>query len=351
MNNFLKSSKIILIGILYVSLSYSANPYSILKKIPTYTELSIPKKINTYQVPVTATGNIWNEIISTSKLGDKNVHLVEYYKSPDHFILTAKEDKTAPARIISGMMDPVYVYNFILRELESYKKKEIFKKIKSGSNASLSETDESFILEFNPKNGKMIASHFSDHGPETVLTKLLWLRATVEKGSYVLKKLEIKKISKIRTMGKSDKPEKLHDQKIDFKYIKREERYYPVEMHIYENNTLTFRLFAEFILVDKKYFLPAKKILEYLKGDKTERLLIDYGKYELNKKLPKNIFNNPKTSSLRIKKANQIAINGEQAFKNGDIRKARRMFETLVQQYPKSPQAKQARIFLSGLPD
>jgi hypothetical protein len=328
------------------------DPYSLLKQVPTYHDLITCTAIKQYSVPVTASGKIWDEITCfLEQQGTTEYELIEYFRAPDLNALRLETKNGSATHLIAGLMDPLKIFQILLQELESFKSVKVFNELKELSSATLSDSGNAWAIELKPKSGNSILRQYSDYGTEGVFTEIAWLKATIEKKTHVIRSLELEKNIRIQAMQNDLKEYRNSIVRYEFDYFFSKTAILPSEMLVWRNNIPVIALSTTYQLF-QSVPLPLKKVFSYTINGTTEQLSFTYGTFNLNAKIPQEVFiENKTTGPFHLQEANRLSKEAQEALMSGKMVIARRKMKTLIFKYPESPQAKQAQIFLQGLPE
>ena len=324
------------------------DPYKILRKVPTYSDLLNKGKIKTYSVPVRASGKLWDEIEAAAHCKGAQIKLTEYYKAPNTVSLRIG-GCASELNLIPGVIDPVQVFRILLKELESYKERKVFYRLKKQSKAIIEKKTDTYLIMLKPRNGKYILNEYHDSGTETVVTKIEWLNAEIYVNTNLIKVLEIKKETLLNSMEANLNSSKISVVKLKFAYLFWHGNFFPQKLSVWQNGEKKLSLSAKYKEQDGR-LLPQQKVLEYSLKQKPETVVLDYGKYNIDIPLSENELSVSLAASNVLQKANGISLKVQDAVVNGRVMEARRRMNLLADHYSDTPQGRQAKAFLDGMP-
>ncbi len=347
----MKKKFFLLLIVTVFTISAKQDVFQILHDVPTYLELQDVGSIKNYNVQVKPSGVFWNEILGALNCENKQeITLTEYFKSPNKTTLNVG-GCGAISNLIPGIMDPISLFHLVLKEIESYRNPQTLLNIRDNSKTELTIQDNMYNIYVAPLRGRnYIIKKYSDTGTETVIKTLIWLKAQVNTENNLIKTLEIKKETNIKTISVGLNKTSVDSVKYEFSYFKWKNNFYPNELKLWKNNKLQLLLSAKY-KEQENLLLPSKKTFKYARNNTFETGYLEYGKYNINEtSTVSSVKNSNSNTAKKLQKANAISLKIQDALMNGRIMEAKRRIKILLEQYPNTPQAQQAKSFWQGLP-
>ena len=323
----------------------SDDPFKALGKVPSYFDLTAVPGLETYRVQVEGRGEIWQEIART--LGEDQVRLTEYFRAPDEVSLHL-EGKGDAARFIPGLFDPNRAVRFLIDELESFREKKTLAQLREKGRVQSSYGAGRRTIEIMPRRSTVLLEQFNESGTEASLVRIYRIKAELDSASGRILRFDVEKETRARRIGSPWKSDTLrHGLRFDFGYEISKSLWLPKELVVWRDGQKEMRFSVEYGRV-QGWDLPKVKQVEYRMEGRWESASLIYREYVVNRPLPDSLFADQGVTDSQhgLQRAGRLAQMAENALNQGKIGEARRRMEALIKQYPGTPQAKQAMIFL-----
>lgn len=321
------------------------DPFKALAKVPSYFDLTAAPGLTSYRVLVEGRGEVWQEIART--LGEERANLVEYFRAPNDVSLQLQGREKA-AQFIPGLFDPNRAVRFLIDELESFRDQELMARLQEQGNVQNIHAAGRRIIEIVPRKSVLL-ERFLESGTQASLIRIYRIRSELDSASGRILRFEVEKETRNRSIGSPWKSDTLrHLFRFDFGYqISKSKQWLPRDLEILRDGKKEMRFTIEYGRT-QGWDLPALKQVEYRMGDHWESASLVYGEYVVNLPLPDSLFEEPGIEGSRqeLQKASRLSQMAEKALDQGKVEEARRRLEALIKQYPDTPQARQAMIFL-----
>ncbi|MBN2038322.1 MAG: tetratricopeptide repeat protein [Chitinispirillaceae bacterium] len=330
--------------------------FSLIKGIQSPQELLFPFFPKKYCVPVTLTGSIADEM--KNALDSLKIEMPVYNESFNGVafdLVLANESYSSQTReLLSGILNPVELIDIVVSSVVKYRQPNEFSKI-MGETKVFHDTctyanEPAYKVSLAP-TGERFAYSYQDMGTFVHESWLTMLTLTISASSRLVYELSTVRYS--RTFGTgSEKPKAdMMNARYLFVYEEKDGVPLPHRLTVYFNNVEVLKLQATYRKKDKLFLFDNKELCTSIEG-KPACLNVHYGDYRFA--LCKYAQEAPKAKgkkySNRIEKAAELSKKANDMMRKGNISKAIRALQNLVEKYGDTPQAVEAKRLLSQLP-
>ncbi len=331
--------------------------YTIITRIKSPLEMIsdiFPKR---YSVPVTLSGSIADEIASildTINI-DKPLYS-EYYDRKNGFVLSIINEQfpSQTREMISGILNPIDMTGVILNYLLKYRETDNLIKLQKETTINtknVKKGDSTMILiEIKPK-GTRFCYEYKDFGAYLHESWLSEMSITIDSSTMVAQELSIVKhlCDYNATQQKRPAPKKFH-QLYKFTYAEIKGSPIPSTFDLYIDSQLTLSFSASYREFDKYTTFDRREITYFLNDKPASDLIMKFMKYDLS--VEKKIIKEDKIKdeyAKNLKRAAAYSRKATEALNSGRIQKAVQLMQMIIDNYPHTPQAVEAKKLLSGL--
>ncbi|MBD3390559.1 MAG: hypothetical protein GF418_00945 [Chitinivibrionales bacterium] len=329
-----------------------------LRTIKSPEELVLPHFPRSYRVPLTLSGPVADEMHRTlAALDLKEPEYVEVFDRKDRFhLLLANKSYTAETRdLLSGILNPVEMIEAVLQSIVRYREKELLEAMLRETRVSRTREMRNdtavHVVRIEP-TGTRFNYTYEDRGAFIREHWLTGITLAVDAGTMTARELALVKHTRLMRGDDAAKPRPAtRRHRYVFSYARAGELTVPSRLDLYVNDSLaltisaTYRLRQEFVVFDTRticYSLP--------KGRAT-CLHIQYGRYDFDPGFRPARAAGKQTEARDVREAAEEARKASIALREGRISAAVRTLRNIVQDYPGTPQAVEARNLLEGLPE
>ncbi len=334
-----------------------SKPYQILSQIQSPHELISGYFPKNYSVPVTFSGSIADEIREV--LDTLDVAMVQYSEIFDRktgfqLNITNKDYTAQTSDLLSGILNPIEMTDIILNSILKYRDTETLLQIQKETIISFKrETQKGMpitIINLTPK-GKRFCYQYKDMGAYVHESWLTVLSLTLDPATMHALKLSLTKYSRMFASDQESLPElTTSSHNYAFSYTAIEGHTVPSQLNLYVDSALTFSLAASYRKSGNYLLFDKREITYFLPNKSTSRLCIQYHDYSFTN-TPKKAPDTPTDKySKKLKRAASLSRKAIEALNKGHIHRAVNIMQTIIDNYPGTPQAVEAQKLLSGLP-
>ena len=336
-----------------------SGPFTTISKIKSpYKLISnyLPKR---YTASLTLSGSIADEIKSILDTLDIDIPLyTEIYSKKNRYqlIITNKEYTTQTRDLISGILNPVELTGIILNSVLQYS--EIENLLQMQKETTVSEKNESkngssvVIYEITP-TGTRFGYKYKDMGAYIFETWLTKLSLTVEPSTMLAHELSLTKHSRTFFTDQATRPApEVSNHRYVFNYKEIQNAPAPSQLDLYVDSIMKLSLSASYRQIDQFILFDKREIKYFLNDKKVSNLLINYKNYDFTS-TPEKIkpAGNSGKYTTKLKRAAACSRKAIEALSKGEIQTALALLQTIIENYPGTPQAVEAQKLLSGLPN
>lgn len=333
-------------------------PFELLKEIKSPGELLLPFIPKQYTVPVSLSGAIAEEMNATlKKLDLPEPQYLEVHKRQGRFqLILANEDYTDDTRgLLSGIMNPVEITETVLKSIIKYRDEKLLKKIIAETRIGIQDTVHNGMemkrICFKP------AGDFFDYSYEDMGSYIQekWLSEMVlifDPNTMLAHEISIVKHTRIYSAHQQEKPpSSSFSQKYSIEYDSINNAVVPIKLTLFIDTSASLSLSATYRIESQHVLFDKRSICYNPASDTPSCVEIKYGDYSLNTIMPEyNYKAKHKRSVKKLKKAAALSIKASDALSDGYIQRAIRIMRLIVDNYPGTPQAIEAKKMLTGLP-
>lgn len=334
----------------------SVENYELLRGIPSPYEMIDPLFPSEYRFNVALSGDVAEEMKSTlEKMGYPAPHYEEIRSKKDGFrlVLSNPEYPVETRDLISGILNPTEMIESLLSSLLKYRNPEKFGVLKDETNAERTrETIDGKVcyrITLTPR-GERFNYHYEDMGSyvqELWLTKLV---TVIDSAHHRIYELSIDKHSRHVPANATRKP-KVESSAYNYRF-----EYAPVNDHLLPSDLVLHIDGKESVVLKASYrphddgiVFEHRSICYQTPSNKKNCLSMQYqeatdARASATKKA------RPGKRGKHLIRAARLSRKATSALKDGDFSSAVRNLQKLVDDYPGTPQAIEAKKVLSTFP-
>lgn len=332
--------------------------HSLLKSIQTFDDLIYKRFPPGYQVPVTFSGPLADEMTVMLKQMDLKNPKYRETLGKDGICRMSINDAAYPAEsrdLVAGILNPVEMINNVLAQLIQYRSKQLFTQLVNETNIECRTTLLDSVAVWNislTPRGNRFNYLYKDLG---VFVQEQWLvRAdmVVDTLTRLTRSVTLYKMMRRFSVDQSTGPSidsiRLTYQ---FSYVPFQGKPLPSRVDLSRNDTLALTLTALYRPAGA-FVVFHERTLCYHRSGQASCLEMDYGDYTFGPSIAPTPGINSSSSlyAKNLKKAGDLSRKAADALKKGDAIDAVRMLQQLVELYPSTPQGVEAKKLLSAVP-
>lgn len=336
--------------------SKKGHSHSILADIKTPQQLLFPHIPPKYIVALQLSGNIAEEMsAAVTRLGLEKPHYLESFDGENFFVRLANENYPQKTRdLLTGILNPAEIIDMSTESVLRYKSETFISELQKNSNISVN------LSHYNQKPVWKISltpidKHFGySHEDMGAAIRENWfekLELVVDTALKVIYTIDALQIERIYSSIEQDAPEVIKRTiKYDFGYQNFNSSPLPSGFKVTMNGKPLLSISADY-QEHENYALFRKKEVCSFRSKGKKCLIMSYGDYSFS--VPKSIRRNERggTISARdLSKAANLSVKATELMRKGNISAAKRVINTLVERYPETPQAIEAKEILMSLP-
>lgn len=333
----------------YTTISRIKSPYELISNY-------LPKR---YTASLLLSGSIADEIKSILDTLDIDMpQYSEMYNKKNRYqlIVTNKEYTSQTRDLLSGILNPIELTGIILNSILQYREIENLLQMQKETTVSEkkdSKNDPSVVIYEIKPTGTRFCYKYKDMGAYIFETWLTKLSIAVEPSTMLARELSLTKHSRSFFTDQDTRPvPEVSNHRYVFDYKKIQNAPAPTQLDLYVDSILKLTLSASYRQIEK-FILFGKREIKYFLKDKTvSNLLIEYKSYDFDftqEKIRPNRTSGKYTTKL--KRAAVCSRKAIEALNKGEIQTALGLLQTIIDNYPGTPQAVEAQKLLSGLPN
>ncbi len=334
-----------------------SKPYQTLSQIQSPYELIAGYFPKNYSVPVTFSGSIAEEIKEV--LDTLDIAMVQHRETFDRkygfqLDITNKDYTTQTRDLLSGILNPIEMTDIVLNSVLKYRDTETLIQIQK--ETVITTKREKYkgmpitIITLTPK-GKRFCYRYKDMGAYVHESWLTQLSCTFDPATMHALRLSLKKFSRMFASDQDNQPEPVESShNYVFTYETIENHIVPSRLDFHVDSTLNFTLAASYRKADDHIVFDKREIIYYLPNKSTSRLIIQYHDYSFSGIVRTEPVTPTDKYSKKLKRAASLSRKAIAALNKGNIHRATDIMQTIIDNYPGTPQAVEAQKLLSGLP-
>lgn len=333
-------------------------PYAMLRRIQTPGELVYPHLPRRYRVPVKVEGSVAEEIRATLnqlKLDPPRFEERMASKGDFHLVLANTSYPRETREMIGGILNPIELIDLVIRSVVRYRDPKQFDLLVKETDIQISrgswQGKPVRYVELTPA-GERFAYTYEDRGASVHESWLTGLALTIDTTSNLVYELVQQKHKRAFRTDQADKPTAdTVRSTYHFNYDTLDGALLPVELSLTLNGRKALRIAASYRKVDRHVVFDSRSICYYRDEGEGSCLTMSYGTYDLSRnaaKVPMGAHSRKYTRALG--KAAELSREAAEDLRTGEIGSAVRRLHRLVEHYPDTPQAVEARKLLSSLP-
>lgn len=343
------------ISILVAAPKKLSKPYITISRIKSPHELLsqyLPKR---YTASLALSGSIADEIkviLDTLDIDTPQYSEIFNRKKGTRLIITNKKYTSQTRDLISGILNPIELTDVVLNSILQYREADALLDMQKETTVSVKEDSSLTIFEIKP-TGTRFNYKYKDVGAYVYETWLTMLTITVAPSTMLVHKLSLTKHS--RTFSAEQTKKTSPEENIYtyvFKYEKLQNAFVPTQLDLYVDNFLTLTLSAAYRQIDRFILFDNRDITYFFKNKAESKLLIEYQSY--NFEITQGKIETAGSSgkyTVKLIKAAACARKAVDALNKGDTQTTLGLLQTIIENYPGTPQAVEAQKLLSGLPN
>ena len=310
-----------------------------------------------YTVPVTLSGTIADEMAAPFKT--LKLSAPRYRETRDRdggfSLAIINEDYAADTRaLLSGILNPVEMIDMTVRSVLKFTEKEAFETlvretaISTGTIRS-NGTDLTHI-RLKPR-GERFSYAYEDLGTFMEESWLTGLTILVDPRQNTVCELTMHKVGRSYTIDRQEAP-RAESLAVSyrFSYTTAGGRLLPERLELSINGETTLVITANY-RTEKDYMLFDTRSICYHRRDAgASCLVMTYGAYDLTGRPAPAVRRSPGAVNRDLDQAARLSRKALEQLREGRIGSAGRLLAKLVESYPGTPQASEARRLLEGLP-
>jgi hypothetical protein len=332
-----------------------SKPFVTISKIKTPHDLlsdHLPKR---YTASLALSGSIADEIkaiLDTLEIDTPHYSEIFHIKKGSQLIITNNKYTSQNRDLISGILNPIELTGIILNSILQYREVDNLLHMQKETTVSVKGDSSLTIFEIKP-TGTRFNYKYRDVGSFIYETWLTMLSITLDPSTMLAHELSLSKHSRTFSPDQAKKPAPHKNvYTYTFQYKKVENIHVPTNLDLYVDSLRTLTLSASYRQIDRFILFDKREITYGLKNKKESNLLIEYQKYifEIMQKEVETVGSLGKYTA-KLKKAAVYARKAVDALNKGDTQTALNLLQTIIENYPGTPQAVEAQKLLSGLPN
>jgi hypothetical protein len=335
-----------------------SKPYATISRIKSPYELIsnyLPKR---YTASLLLSGSIADEIKSILDTLDIDMpQYSEIYNKKNRYqlIITNKGYTSQTCDLLSGILNPIELTDIILNSILQYREIENLLQMQKETIVSKkkgSKNDSSVVIYEIKPTGTRFCYKYKDMGAYIFETWLTKLSIAVEPSTMLARELSLTKHSRSFFTDQHIRPApEVSNHRYVFNYKKIQNAPVPAQLDLYVDSILKLTLSASYRQVDRFILFDKREIKYYLKDTTVSSLLIEYTSYafDITQEKTKPLRTSGKYTT-KLKRAAACSRKAIEALNKGEIQTALGLLQTIIDNYPGTPQAVEAQKLLSGLP-
>ncbi|MBD3321633.1 MAG: hypothetical protein GF350_11115 [Chitinivibrionales bacterium] len=331
-------------------------PYALLRKIPSPPEMLKEHFPAAYTVPVTLTGTIADEMkrsLEKMELPGPAFNEILDRDGNISLIIANKEYSLQTRDLVSGIINPTEMINSIVESLLRFRDTRKFSLLKKETTISVRDTvfkkQEMLYISLCPR-GKRFGYSFDDRGTYVVEEWLTGLDLLVGRNDFRVYEITTRRHSRKQTLQQVDKPEpQVLAMKYHIEYANDTHGRLPARLRLFINNRLTLSVSAEYRRAGRHIVFSSRSICHHDRHSEKSCLEMNYGIYRFSRFLPRPNKRREHKYAGRLSKAAALSRDAAAKLEKGDISHALRIYARLIDDFPETPHAIEARKLIESL--
>jgi hypothetical protein len=236
----------------------------------------------------------------------------------------------------------------ILRSFLRYHDKESLAALSKETTLKKKTRDGTLDISLKPR-GKRFSYMYEDKGAYIREDWLSAMKLEIDESRMLVRDLTFTKHMRQFTARQQEKPEATvtHHQYV-FSYDTVQSVTVPSKLDVYIDSVLTLSISAGYRTEGKYVLFDTRKVTYHTDGQPSS-LVMEYGEYQLNRKLAAAEKPRPGKQGKKLAKAALLARKASDALREGRLHTAARILGEITREYPGTPQAVEAQKILKGL--
>ncbi len=335
----------------------SSDDYDILKSIPSPYQMIDPHFPAEYRADVELSGKVANEMKKTLEKMDYPPPRYEEIRAKGEGFNLALSNPEYPVEtrdLISGILNPTEMTESLLSSILKYRDPQKFaslrKETRSRRKIIKHQGKTCYEITLEP-TGKRFSYIYEDMGSYIREFWLSELTVVVDTSDNVIQELSLKKHSRHIAANASKEPSvQTRNFEYLFDYKKVQGALLPHDLHVNIDGTESVSLKTTYHKT-KKHLMFEKRTICYRKpSKKTSCLEMKYGTIHEGKGSAKSVSTRTRAGGKDLMRAAKLSRKATDALKEGTFSVAVRALQKIIDEYPETPQAVEARKLLSTLP-
>ena len=337
---------------------HSATAHRVLERIHSPIDLAAPLLPPRYVVPVTLSGAVADEIVEA--LGGMGLEAPRYEEHMNRrgafsLVLSNHSYSLDTREMLSGILNPLELIHVAVNAIVRYRNPETFARLAGETRATVQKAEphdnSRCRIELWPL-GERFAYEYRDRGTAVNETWLIGLTALVDTVENLIYELLQRKCSReFDIQQASPPPVDSITSRYVFSYVDVDGHRLPSQLQLFVDGRPALELSVTYRRVEKYTLFETRTICRHSDDTGDTCLVMHYGTYRFSrtgKATPRPT--RPSRHTRDIARAADLAHRAAEALRKGDIAASFRLTRRLVDLYPDTPQAIEAKRILRGIP-
>lgn len=332
----------------------AAPGHAILRRIQSPLDLARPCMPHRWVVPVTLSGDMAERMRKTvASHGLSEPRYEEHMERAAFSLILANPEYTLDTReMVSGILNPPEMIDLIIRSVIRYHDPDTFAKLSEQTDIAVEPLEgyspQRLSVTLTPR-GKRFAYSYEDLGSHVYESWLVGLRIVMDTADGLIHEMEQQKRIRRHSMHQTEPPTVEEVLVLyRFSYDSSTGFIMPDRLTLSLNGTPAAAVTAGYRIQKRHVVFDTRTVCHHRpEGDAC--LKMAYGEYRFEKP-PAAPSDAPRKQTADIARAAEASRKATEQLREGRIRAAFRTLQRLVDDYPRTPQALEARRILSDLP-
>ncbi len=329
-------------------------PYEILTRIRSPLDMARPCMPRHYAAPVQVHGGMADQIGATlAERGLEKPQFEERMERGAFSLVLANRAYTIDTReLVSGILNPPEMIDLVVRSVLRYHEPDTFRQIADETNAVVKPVPDvpgRVMIELTPK-GKRFAYRYKDLGTDIDESWLEGLTVVMDTSENLIHELVQQRRIRQYTMQQTTAPSvQKSTVRYVFSYDSSTGHVLPQRLEVFVHGRSSMLIEAKYRTEDDYVVFDTRSVCH----GRTERrscLYMRYGQYRFGRPGPLPAPSEPSRTVREIERAAELSREAVKQLREGDIRTSLRTLQRLIDEYPNTPQALEARRLLEDLP-
>ncbi len=332
--------------------------HRILADIKTPQQLLFPHLPSEYTVELQLSGIIAEEMkLAATRLGLEEPLYQETFDGELFSVLLANENYPQNTRdLLLGILNPAEIIDMSIEAVLQYKSNHFISDLHKNTTISVQRSNYNqqpvWNITVTPSN-KHFGYSFEDMGAAIKESWFERLELTVDTALKVIYTIDALQIERIYGSAQQAAPEVSNRTiRYDFKYQLQNLSPLPSGFNIIINGVQLLSINATYKEYEHFSLFSEKKVCSF-RGREKKCLVVSYGDYSFSVSRSSRGRRNVSGSGVStrdLSRAASLSARATELMRNGNISASRRVINMLVERYPQTPQAIEAKRILMSLP-